>query len=35
MEFLAILGSFFIGVGVLLLGVAAIWLVAVYSEKKE
>jgi hypothetical protein len=35
MEFLAILGRFFIGVGVMLLGVAAIWFVAIYSEKKE
>jgi hypothetical protein len=35
MEFLAILGQFFIGVGLLLLGCAAIWLVSVYSEKKK
>jgi hypothetical protein len=35
MEFLAVLGRFFIGVGVLLLGVAAIWFVAAYSENKE
>jgi hypothetical protein len=35
MEILAILGQFFIGVGVLLLGVAAIWFVTIYSEKNE
>ena len=35
MEILAILGQFFIGVGILLLGVAAIWFVAIYSEKNE
>jgi hypothetical protein len=35
MEVLAILGKFFVGVGLLLLGSAAIWFVAVYSEKKE
>jgi hypothetical protein len=34
MEFLAILGRFFIGVGVMLLGLAAIWFVAIYGEKK-
>jgi hypothetical protein len=32
---LAILGQFFIGVGILLLGVAALWFVTVYSEKKK
>lgn len=31
---LAILGQFFVGVGILLLGVAALWFVTVYSEKK-
>jgi hypothetical protein len=35
MQVLAILGQFFIGVGVMLLGVAAIWFVAMRSEKKE
>jgi hypothetical protein len=35
MEFLASLGQFFVGVGLLLLGSAAIWFVSVYSEKKE
>ena len=35
MQFLAILGQFFIGVGVLLLGCAAIWFVTIYSEKNE
>jgi hypothetical protein len=31
MEFLALLGQFLLGVGVLLLGVAALWFVTVYS----
>jgi hypothetical protein len=31
---LAVLGQFFLGVGVLLLGCAALWFVTVYSEKK-
>ena len=31
---LAVLGQFFIGVGVMLLGVAAVWFVSVYSSKK-
>ena len=35
MEFLALLGQFFIGVGLLLLGCAAIWFVTIYSEKNE
>jgi hypothetical protein len=35
MEFLAVLGQFFIGVGVLLLGTAAIWFVTIYSVKNE
>jgi len=35
MGFLASLGQFFVGIGVLLLGVAAIWFVSVYDEKKE
>ena len=34
MEFFAFLGQFFIGVGLLLLGSAAIWFVAIHSEKK-
>jgi hypothetical protein len=32
---LVVLGQFFIGVGVLLLGVAAIWFVSVYSGRKD
>jgi hypothetical protein len=32
---LALLGQFFVGVGLLLLGVAALWFVSVYAEKKE
>ena len=35
MEILALLGQFLLGVGVLLLGVAALWFVTVYSEKNE
>jgi hypothetical protein len=35
MEILAILGQFFIGLGVLLLGVSAIWFVTIYSEKND
>lgn len=35
MHFLAILGQFFIGLGVLLLGLAALWFVSMYGEKKE
>lgn len=35
METLALLGQFFVGVALLLLGVAAIWFVSVYSDKKE
>jgi hypothetical protein len=35
MEFLALLGQFFVGVGLLLLGTAAIWFVSVYTEKKQ
>jgi hypothetical protein len=31
---LAVLGQFFIGIGILLLGVAAIWFVSIYSQKK-
>jgi hypothetical protein len=31
---LAVLGQFFLGVGVLLLGVAAAWFVSVYSTRK-
>ena len=29
------LGQFFIGIGVMLLGVAAVWFVSVYSSKKS
>ena len=35
MQFLAILGQFFIGLGVLLLGLAAIWYVSMLGEKRE
>ena len=35
MDALAVLGQFFVGVGVLLLGVAALWMVSEYSEKKK
>ena len=35
METLVSLGQFFVGVGLLLIGVAALWFVTVYSEKKE
>ncbi len=35
MEVLALLGQFLLGVGVLLLGVAALWFVTVYSEKNK
>lgn len=35
METLAILGKFFVGVGIMLLGCAALWFVAVYSEKND
>jgi hypothetical protein len=31
---LAILGQFFVGIGILLLGLAALWFVSVYAEKK-
>ena len=34
MGFFAAMGQFFIGVGLLLIGSAAIWFVAIYSEKK-
>ena len=34
MEALALLGQFLVGVGLLLLGVAALWFVSVYSERK-
>ena len=34
METLVNLGQFFSGVGIMLLGVAALWFVTVYSEKK-
>ena len=32
---MVLLGQFFIGVGILLLGVAAIWFVSIYSSKKD
>ncbi len=35
MEVLVMLGRFFIGVGVMLIGVAAIWFVSIYSDKKD
>jgi hypothetical protein len=35
MEVLVILGKFFVGLGVLLLGSAAIWFVSIYSEKHK
>ena len=35
MEFLALLGQFFVGVGLLLIGSAAIWFVTIYSERHE
>jgi len=31
---LAVLGQFFIGKGILLLGVAAIWFFSIYNQKK-
>jgi hypothetical protein len=35
MEVLESLGDFFIGVGLMLLGVAAIWFVSIYAEKSK
>jgi hypothetical protein len=35
METLALLGQFLVGVGLLLLGVKAIWFVSGYQEKRE
>ena len=35
MAFLATFGQFLIGLGLLLLGCAALWFVSVYSEKKR
>ena len=35
MEFLALLGQFFVGVGLLLIGSAAIWFVTIYAENKK
>jgi hypothetical protein len=32
---LAILGQFFVGLGLLLLGLAALWFVSVYAGSKE
>lgn len=34
MEVLALLGQFFMGVGIMLLGAAAIWFVTIYAEKQ-
>jgi hypothetical protein len=34
MAMLALLGQFFVGLGLLLLGLAALWFVSVYSSKK-
>jgi len=34
MGFLAILGQFFVGLGLLLIGLAALWFVSVYASKK-
>jgi len=33
MGFLVVLGQFFIGLGVLLIGLAALWFVSVYNSK--
>jgi hypothetical protein len=33
MEFLGVLGEFFVGLGLLLMGCAAIWFVSTYSDK--
>jgi len=35
MEILALLGQFFVGIGLLLLGIAAIWFVSVYNDKEK
>ena len=35
MEALSVLGSFFTGVGIILLGCGLMWFVSVYSEKKK
>ena len=35
MYILTILGQFFIGLGIMLFGVAAIWFVTIYAEKNE
>jgi len=35
MEILVLLGQFFVGIGLLLLGSAAIWFVSVYAEKNK
>ncbi len=35
MHQLAMLGQFFIGLGLLLIGVAAVWFVSVYDGKKK
>jgi len=33
--YLVMLGQFFIGLGILLVGLAALWFVAVYQEKNK
>lgn len=35
MQILALLGQFFIGLGILLIGLAALYWVSVYAEKKK
>jgi hypothetical protein len=35
MQFLVDLGHFFVGIGLLLVGCAAIWFVSVYSAKRD
>ena len=34
MAYLAMLGQFFVGLGVLLFGLAALWFVSVYGSRK-
>ena len=35
MATLALLGQFFVGVGILLIGCAAIWFVSIYQEREK
>jgi hypothetical protein len=35
MEALAGLGQFFLGLGIFFVGIAALWFVSVYAEKKK